>query len=574
MNFYAVGFVAVLGVAGIGVDYHQQSVKAGVGLGQLGPKDYVDTITARIDGAKAEKLAEAAESDRKAAWKEGGKPFLPEAPAGWVRRGFDEGDNTAIIPAQRRKLSAGEHAQVNYLAAAKLAPGESVSNSEAGSGIANLMGQRSAADIVRDVATRSWVYERGEETVFIEIKTRKAPSLKSLVGNVSASIKASAAGMGGRDAGYAVIGGVGFTEALDINGKRANHYRILSGKIGFGQEIHIRVHANASSAATREILAAIDYDGLNALLKNPMVSVGNGMTPPDVPEEKLAVAMLDLRREFEGLLAQEAQYRVQNLNASALMINTLAQGYGAGVDGVTDLTGGKVVNMETLIRAGYRKGMRDLMEGRDGRLALGEVGQVFGAAVSQHQAQAAADASDQPAPQAASMSPALAAELGLLTAVKTPEARRGSQPPINMLDFDPDALTAQEKAWIEKHADAGDRVDGPDQEAARVMELRRGLPPGNCLMDHKMNKIHCNENAEGVRQDRRAVAAAPASQSGGGFMSKLSGLFGGGGGSGGSRASGGGSGSSKVEIRRMGGGGTRIASGGGCGGGKFCQANE
>ncbi|MDQ2091965.1 hypothetical protein [Marimonas arenosa] len=549
MNSYAIGFVAVLGVVGLGVDYHQQSTKAGLSLGQMGPGDYVATISARIDGAKAEKMAKLAESNRKKAWKEGGKPFLPDAPAGWVRRGFDEGDNTAILPARRMK-KMGTHGDANYLAAAKMLTGPDGGGSKAGAGIANLMGQRSAADIREEVATRSWVYERGDESVFVEIKTHKAPGLNSLVGNVAATIDASFGGLEGSDRGFAVIGGVGFTEALNSDGQHPNHYRILNGRIGFGQELRIRVHANASTASTREILEAIDYDGLNALLRTPMASVGNGMTPPPGTEqEKLAEAMLSLRQEFETLLAQEAQYRVQNINGGALMINTLAQGYGAGVDGVTDLTGGKAVNMETLIRAGYRQAMRDLMEGRDGYAALGEVGQSFGVAVAQNQAQLPDAEEDSPMPEMPKMSAALAAELGVLESVDSPGDGASQGAGSNA----PGSLEGR-KADAKKVAKAlGMNGSQADATIASMSSIARMVEQDNAGPQPRSNEPAVQKNEES-----------------GGFMSGLRGLFGGGEKSGTVRQS-----REKVEIRRLGsGGGTRLGSGGGCGAGKFCEAKD
>ena len=419
MNFYAIGFVAVLGVAGLGVDYHQQSAMAGVGLGKLGVGDYFATYSARIEGAKAEKMAELAESQRQAAWREGPRPYLPEAPAGWTRRGLDEGINDAIIPAQVLMQDTDSHAGANYLARARLAPGQSFEDAKPASGIAKLMGERSAADIIKDVASRSWVYERSDETVFVEVRSANPPNLNSMAGKAETTMNAIVGVLEGKEQGYGVIGGVPFIELLDSNGERANHYRILNGTLGFGQEVRIIVHANAGTAATREILSAIDFDGMNAMLVTPMASVGNDMTPPPgVDEAELAEEMVRLKKEFDGLMAAEAQYRVKNMNAGALVIKTMARGYGAG-DGLVDITGGQAVNMETLIRAGFRQGMRDLMEGGDGRTALGEVGTVFGVAVAQHQSQAGDGTANEAAAVMPKMSDALAAELGVVTRSET-----------------------------------------------------------------------------------------------------------------------------------------------------------
>ena len=577
MNFYAVGFVAVLGVVGLGVDYHQQSVNAGVPLGVLGPGDYIETITARFDAHKAEKLAEEVEAERKRAWKVGGKPYLPEAPAGWTRRGFDEGPTTAIVPAYKQARGSGMASRANYLSQARMEDAVSGGASSAAEGVSNMMGQRSAADIAKAVATRSWVYERGDETIFVEVTQRKKPNLNSLVGNISKMMEATMGAMDGIDRGWDVIGGVAFFESLNADGTRPNHYRILTATIGFGQEIDLRVHANASSASTREVLSAIDFDGLNAMLKNPMSSVGNEMTPPPgIDRVELAERMAKVRREFDALIMMEGQYRLQNLNAGALMINTMAQGYGVGGGGLVDITGGQAVNMETLIYAGYRQAMREVMEGGDGRQAAGEVGGFLKQAMVDNPGADPAKPKELPK---GVMSAALAAELGVMQAAEAAPAAAtaaalaaAATAPVNMSGYNPEKLTKAERSFVERFADAGHKGDGPDQEAARVMEYQRGLPPGSCLMNHKINKVLCGRSAEKVRAafgTRTAAADAPARK--GGLMGSIAGLWGGGS----KEAANAKEARKKVQIRQLGksGGGARIVQGG-CGAGQFCEVKE
>src|SRR6056297_3560918 len=213
INPYAIGFVCVAALAAAGVDYFDQSRKAGMAVGQMGLMSYVDTIPQRFSAAKQEKRQAEAERERKAAWALGGVQFLPEAPEGWSRRALLEGDDSAIMPP-----------------------------------------------------------ERGSETVFVEVETRARPDSdsNSLVGLVGATLDGQDFGAFEDILGYDTIGGVAYTETLGDDGAREYHFRVLEGTIGFGHEVGLTVHANASRASTNEILAAIDYDGLNRLLPVPM----------------------------------------------------------------------------------------------------------------------------------------------------------------------------------------------------------------------------------------------------------------------------------------------------------------
>lgn len=384
MNYFAVGFVAVLGVVALGVDYHDQTGKAGLKLGELSPGSYVATISDRISGARAEWNERKAEDARRQAWKRGGREYLPEAPAGWVRRGFDEGEIGAIAPLRRPPGGPEVSAPGLYLASAR--PAED--------GALPLIGQPRAKDVREDVARRAWIYEHGDETVLVEIRLGEDPALAAR----AAGGPASHAGFdmrGAREAGFGVIGGVAFAELLERDGSRANHFRILDGAIGLGQQVHIRVHANASSEATRAILSAIDYDGLNALLEYPLATVGNDMTAPAGPDgARLATAMRGLRHEFEGLYARTAQFRMAKMGGAPLM----AQAGEAEID------------TDDLILAGFRQGRGALIAGDSGQPALAEVSNATLTAMAQRAAADAGGAKPAPMPK---MSAALRKELGL-----------------------------------------------------------------------------------------------------------------------------------------------------------------
>lgn len=484
---HVLGFAVVAGIIVAGVDYHQQSQKADLALGELSPGDYIATFKQRFDGAQEEKRLEAETEEREKRWRAGGKPYLPEAPEGWVRNALTEGDNKAVLPRQNKAKTE-----------------------QAGGALLVQMEERQLADRLRKLSHRSWVYKRGNEVVSVEVRQRNEASGNSLAGLLADSINGMHGGT--KLEGYAVIGGVGFAEELLWNDEREHHYRILSGTIGFGQELELVVHANASRAATREILEAIDYDGLNALLIDPVESIGNDATLPEgVSEQQLAENLVELRNEFLSLKAREAQYRINNMNPGALIVNTYLQGY-TGVDGAVDLTGGQKVSLKTLINLGYRKGLAALMAGQSLQEASEEIHTMIEHAMAQVSALSDEEGKKQ-RDEAPQMSPELAAELGYMQLEQT-------EGEASVLDnFINKTFTAKELAFAEEHADTAEwHNDEGDQIAARVMEYRHGMPAGDCLVNHSNAKIYCGKNAEKQREMRKTAAATKEEQGG---LSKL-----------------------------------------------------
>ncbi|WP_135505206.1 hypothetical protein [Roseovarius aestuariivivens] len=390
VNSYAIGFVAVAGVLVAGVDYFDQSKKAGFSLGQMPLSAYAETVPGRFNAAKAETAAATAEKERKSAWRRGGAEYLPEAPEGWTRRALLEGDDSAIMPPPEKKKDDG-----------------------AGETLLQQMEGKKKVKEAKERATRSFVYERGNETVFVEVDLREKPDNNSMIGLVASVLTGADFGHFKDRLGYDTIGGVGFVERLTQDGKRKYHYRILEGRIGFGDEVTVRVHANAGSASTNEILSRIDYDGLNRLLPVPMAGVGNDATLPDgIAGADMALAMDTLHDEFVSLRAREAQYRIENIDTNALIVNTYAQQFGGTVD-LMDITGGQDVNLGMLIDAAYHVAAKSVRSGKSAAEVKADVNRMVETVVVLADAEAAAMASlDEEAP-APEMSPELAAELGL-----------------------------------------------------------------------------------------------------------------------------------------------------------------
>ena len=395
INAYSIGFVLTAGTILAGVDYYDQSNRAGFSLGEMTPGAYIETIPNRFSSAKEEKLADLAERERKSRWRQGGLAYLPEAPDGWERRALLEGDDSAILPPEALMDGA--------------------MSTSAGKGFLQQMEARDHVKQLKERATRSWIYQRGTETVFVEVRLVERPSSNSLIGIVASAMDGVMMDAFDRNVGYGVTGGFGLTEKLGHDGERPYHFRYLEGSIGFGHEVHLRVHANASRDATQEILSRIDYDGLNDLLPRPVPSVGNDATLPDsIDPVALSMELRRLKSEFLGLRALEAQYKIENIDTGAMVLSAYSMRLG-GMGGDVDITGGKVTDLSGLIELGYYRGREAVMAGKSAEEVQADVKQMVDTVMMVADAEtaaAAARAANAPEPE---MSPELRAELAALS---------------------------------------------------------------------------------------------------------------------------------------------------------------
>ena len=395
INIYSIGFAVTAATILAGVDYYDQSNKAGLSLGQMTPGAYIETIPNRFNSAKEEKLAEQAERERKSRWRQGGLVYLPEAPEGWERRALLEGDDSAILPAE--------------------ATLEGSMSTSAGKGFLQQMEARDHVKQLKERAERSWIYQRGTETVFVELRLVERPSSNSLFGVVTSAMDGTMMDAFDRNVGYGVTGGFGLTEKLGHDGDRPYHFRYLEGSIGFGNEVHLRVHANASREATQEILSRIDYDGLNDLLPRPVPSVGNDVSLPDgIDPVALSLELRRLKSEFLSLRSLEAQYKIENIDTGAMVLSAYSMRLG-GQGGDVDITGGKVADLSGLIELGYHRGREAVMAGKSAEEVQAEVKQMVDTVMMVADAEtaaAAARAANAPEPET---SPELQAELAALS---------------------------------------------------------------------------------------------------------------------------------------------------------------
>ncbi len=279
MNFQAVGFVFILALVGLGVDYHQQTLKSELELGELSAGAYVSTISSRFGDAQAAKQAKIDEKARKSRVRAGARPYLPEAPEGWTRRELAAGDNSRITP-PKRELSEDEKKLLESNALLR--------NLSANS-------EKQAAE-TRNAQT--WVYERGDEILSIRAQFTELPKGKSISSTAMTMIAGNLEGMAIMD-GWGVIHGVAFGTYTSYLREQPKEYRTITAIMGFGSEVRLTVNTNTTDEATREILNRIDYDGLNALLPRPLGHVGsNAAEVPLALQVEAAEQIMEIRADL------------------------------------------------------------------------------------------------------------------------------------------------------------------------------------------------------------------------------------------------------------------------------------
>lgn len=295
MNWFAAAFVGAMGVAVVGVDYASQTRKTGAGLGTLSVGAYSQTITGRFSSAKAD----AAEGKRrKAAQSVLAKTHLPAAPQGWTRRAMQESDRDRLFPAARDmegfEVELMDELDANPMTKALLAADKS------------RVSQREQDTI--------WVYENSDALVLMSAQWRPTPKAKSgIAGMQSAALNLVAHNMGAMSSqkGFAWIRGVPFYVTSGALNKTTPNYRVVSGQIG--EQITIKVRADASDDTIRAFIAGINYDALNGMLDTPLTHIGNDVAQVAVPNQlKLASFMAQVQQRADRAKSAALQNDLQN----------------------------------------------------------------------------------------------------------------------------------------------------------------------------------------------------------------------------------------------------------------------
>lgn len=319
-NFQVVIFALIMAVVGLGVDYHQQSLKADLKLGDLSIGDYVQTISGRfsdVQQAKADKIEERGRAKR---WRAGVRPYLPEAPEGWTRREWNAGDNSRISEPAREMADFEEEL---------LASNTLLKNMAAAS-------EKRAAE---EFNSQTWVYERGDEIVSVRARVSEAPKGNTISANAMNMIAGNLNAMNIME-GWGVIQGVAYGTYSSFASNEEKDYLTLSAVIGFGDEVKLNVRTNTSDAATREILDLIDYDEMNALLPRPLAHVGKGAKEiPLAQQADFATRVIELREDLiqQRTAAAENWLRSASSPEDAMTLALRQTGFGvSGTMGAAD----------------------------------------------------------------------------------------------------------------------------------------------------------------------------------------------------------------------------------------------
>ncbi|PIE16607.1 MAG: hypothetical protein CSA68_01660 [Rhodobacterales bacterium] len=260
-KFYTIGF-AVIAVALVGVvDYSKQAKQAGVKINELAFADYADTVKQRFGAQKAELQAKIqAKRQRSKARSVSAKAYLPEAPKGWIRREWADGDNSKLLPRP-----------------AKGSPEEALMRKDPK--LQQLL-KAAPESVARKRKQQMWVYERGNEIISLQASFSKHPRAIGPYFGMPMGTALDLPPDGNpnavmwRSKPYASIQGVNYAERFFImnmaapDADKRSSFRIFTANMT--KQIRLTVRASASDASIRALLGVIDYDGLNAMLDQPV----------------------------------------------------------------------------------------------------------------------------------------------------------------------------------------------------------------------------------------------------------------------------------------------------------------
>lgn len=333
-GFRFLGFIAVTLIVVIGLDYFQQNKKTEARLSLSG---YVDSINHRFDQRQDEQQAKEADRARQRRWDAGPQPYFPEPLPGWTQYALTDRDQEVVATA----LSL-------FFPPAKIAfddvPPELVRMMEIGS-----------EGKMRKLERTSALYANGSDLILMTVSFKKKSSRNTVAGLAISGQTAVMDSMK-RKEGYAVVDGVAFIEELSqpTSGDDARDYRTFTGRIGFDEEVIIRLHTTAEDSAIRDVLDAIDYAQLNTLLSLPASVVGKGIEVPLDRQPEIADQMMAVYSKLMNKQNDLAHEKIKNIDTSAILINALA-GSGYDTDGVVDITGGEVFENQDLMQMTYNR---------------------------------------------------------------------------------------------------------------------------------------------------------------------------------------------------------------------------
>ncbi|SLN27269.1 hypothetical protein TRL7639_01020 [Falsiruegeria litorea R37] len=338
-----VGFVLVCGAVAVGVDVYTQSKKA---EGAFGVSAYLETLNDRYAAVLADRTAAKVEADRQARWAAGGQGFMPAPPEGWTSYSFAQYEEAPVI----RALSFKPTPVANTLSTTDIYTAERRGNAA------------KARILDRTGRIYSGAGPNGVETLWLDITFKPKAHRNTMAGLAMGNMMAFSKGMEQTE-GYAVFDGVGFVEVSRSTLSSTDEplgYRNLVGRIGFDEEVVIRLRTDASDATIQRFLSSLDYAALNAVLKHPVSAVGAGYVVAPAEQTARAEQIDDLYRKATTMQAKISMEKIENMDMGSLMVNTFVSGFNR--DGIVDITGGEVFDNPDLLQIGYGHAVSSLFQ--------------------------------------------------------------------------------------------------------------------------------------------------------------------------------------------------------------------
>lgn len=335
------GFALVAFLVFAGLDYYQQDKKTDTTLSVSG---YVETIKTRFGTYQEEQQAKATERDRQALWNAGSKPYFPVAPEAWTRSSLTDTDDAAVQAVLSRFAPVPLISSISN-------PNELYTLASGGQ-----------SDLIRKLDETSYVYAKDAEIIWFDITFKSKKARNTLVGLALGRQDAFMNALEVKE-GFAVIDGVPFIEVQEtINGNKPDtEIRKFKGRIGFDEEIVLRLNTNATDQTIRELLAEVDLAALNALLQFPTPVVGQSISVALDQQPEMARKMNRLHSKMEQAQERVTQQKLENLDMGALMLNTLtAADFSA--EGLADITDGKVFENQQNLQMAYGTALSLLLQ--------------------------------------------------------------------------------------------------------------------------------------------------------------------------------------------------------------------
>jgi hypothetical protein len=310
-NAFLGSFIAIAAVAVGTLDYTMQSRRLDLGFGQLGPGAYINTFSTRYSDMKADQAAaaETAELRRSAL-----RTLLPEAPAGWTMREWNEADRAQLFR-DNSLPTESQHPDPEFAAAENAILQDPT-----------IKALSAASEQQRLAAEKAEIrfYQRGDSLIALRLDFTKAGGGGGGLGagmteRALSIVTANMTSMSSSK-GFQMIAGVPYSR----NGRMylpaspgnagGEDLEVMLFQGQMGGEVTISVNARATDADVADLLAQIDYDRLNKLLSTPMEGVGSAAVALSASEStELAEKAVDAQTAAVIARGRAAEEELRNI---------------------------------------------------------------------------------------------------------------------------------------------------------------------------------------------------------------------------------------------------------------------